>query len=40
MGYKSIHGIMPITALEQPQAIETLRIALFGEKLSYEIDPF
>jgi muramoyltetrapeptide carboxypeptidase len=22
------------------QAIETLRIALFGEKLSYEIDPF
>lgn len=41
MGYKSIHGIMPITAPRAtPQAIETLRIALFGEKLSYEIDPF
>jgi muramoyltetrapeptide carboxypeptidase len=39
MGYKSIHGIMPITALETPQT-ETLRIALFGEKLSYEMDPF
>jgi muramoyltetrapeptide carboxypeptidase len=41
MGYKSIHGIMPITAPRAtPQAIETMRIALFGEKLSYEIDPF
>jgi muramoyltetrapeptide carboxypeptidase len=41
MGFKSIHGIMPITAPRAtPQAIETLRIALFGEKLSYTIAPF
>ena len=40
-GFKSIHGIMPVTvAKATPEAIETLRIALFGEKLKYEIDPF
>lgn len=39
MGYKSIHGIMPISlAKATPEAIETLRKALFGEKLSYEIE--
>ena len=41
MGFKSIHGIMPVTAPRATlQAKETLRIALFGEKLSYKIDPF
>ena len=41
LGFKSIHGIMPVTvAKATPEAIETLRIALFGEKLKYEIDPF
>ena len=40
MGYKSIHGIMPVTvARATPQAVETLRIALFGEKLKYEVEP-
>ena len=41
LGFKSIHGIMPITAPRAtPQAIETLRMALFGEKLSYTVAPF
>ncbi|TDE31990.1 LD-carboxypeptidase [Flavobacterium ranwuense] len=41
MGFKSIHGIMPISAPRAtPEAIETMRIALFGERLSYDIDPF
>ena len=41
LGFKSIHGIMLVTvAKATPEAIETLRIALFGEKLKYEIDPF
>ncbi|MFV8351479.1 S66 peptidase family protein [Flavobacterium sp. XS2P14] len=41
LGYKSIHGIMPITAPRATtQAIETLRMALFGEKLSYTVPPF
>ncbi|RTZ02417.1 LD-carboxypeptidase [Flavobacterium sp. RSP49] len=41
MGFKSIHGIMPITAPRAtPEAIKTMRIALFGEKLSYNITPF
>jgi muramoyltetrapeptide carboxypeptidase len=32
LGFKSIHGIMPITAPRATtQAIETLRMALFGE---------
>ena len=41
MGYKSIHGIMPVTvARATPQAIESTRIALFGEKLKYEVLPY
>ncbi|WP_073016774.1 S66 peptidase family protein [Flavobacterium micromati] len=41
MGFKSIHGIMPVTvARATPQAIESLRISLMGEKLKYEIAPF
>lgn len=41
LGFKSIHGIMPITAPKATtQAIETLRMALFGEKLSYTVPPF
>ncbi|MGA9638921.1 S66 peptidase family protein [Flavobacterium sp.] len=40
MGYKSIHGVMPISIPRATDAaIESLRIALFGEKLSYEIVP-
>ncbi len=40
MGYKSIHGIMPISVPRAtPAAIESLRVSLFGEKLSYEIAP-
>lgn len=38
MGYKSIHGIMPISVPRATQAaIESLHTALFGQKLSYEI---
>ncbi|WP_413999662.1 S66 peptidase family protein [Flavobacterium sp. W1B] len=38
MGYKSIHGIMPISIPKaSKEAIETLEMALFGEPLSYEI---
>lgn len=41
MGFKSIHGIMPISVPKaSPQAIESLRKSLFGEKIIYEIDPF
>ena len=41
MGYKSIHGIMPISVEKTaPESIETLRTALFGEKLSYKVDPY
>jgi muramoyltetrapeptide carboxypeptidase len=41
MGFKSIHGIVPISVEKTaPESIETLRIALFGEKLTYEVDPF
>ncbi|WP_418264335.1 S66 peptidase family protein [Flavobacterium faecale] len=40
MGYKSIHGIMPISvAKASKDAVESMRIVLFGEKLSYEIPP-
>jgi muramoyltetrapeptide carboxypeptidase len=40
MGYKSVHGIMPISVPKAtPEAIETLRIALFGEQLDYKISP-
>ena len=38
MGFKSIHAIMPVSAKASEQAKETLRKALFGEKLDYEID--
>lgn len=38
MGFKSIHGVMPITVPRAtPEAIESLRLSLFGEKLSYTI---
>ncbi|UFH36167.1 S66 peptidase family protein [Flavobacterium acetivorans] len=39
MGYKSIHAIMPIS-LEKAsdEAIETLKTALFGKPLTYEIN--
>ncbi|MEC5164592.1 muramoyltetrapeptide carboxypeptidase [Flavobacterium sp. PL11] len=41
MGYKSIHGIMPVTVARATlQAVETMRTALFGEKLKYEVQPF
>jgi muramoyltetrapeptide carboxypeptidase len=40
MGYKSIHGIMPISlAKATPDAIESLRLSLFGQPLQYTIDP-
>jgi muramoyltetrapeptide carboxypeptidase len=40
MGFKSIHGVMPVSAARaSAEAKETLRKALFGEKISYEIAP-
>ena len=40
MGYKSIHGIMPISlAKASKEAIESLRLSLFGQPLHYAIDP-
>ena len=40
MGYKSIHGIMPISVPKaSAEAKTSLRKALFGEPLSYEIVP-
>lgn len=39
MGFKSIHGIMPVSSKATEAAKESLRIALFGEKLKYEIPP-
>ncbi len=40
MGYKSIHGIMPISLAKASQeAIESLRLSLFGQPLQYAIDP-
>lgn len=39
MGFKSIHGIMPISlAKASPEAIESLRLSLFGKPLQYVID--
>jgi muramoyltetrapeptide carboxypeptidase len=39
MGFKSIHGIMPISVPKaSAEAIESLRLALFGAPLRYEID--
>lgn len=38
LGFKTIHAVMPVTvARATPVAIESLRVALFGEKLSYTI---
>jgi muramoyltetrapeptide carboxypeptidase len=38
MGYKTIHGIMPITyPRATAEAIESLKMALFGKPLRYEI---
>jgi muramoyltetrapeptide carboxypeptidase len=39
MGFKSIHGIMPISSKSTEMSKETLRIALFGEPLRYDIAP-
>jgi muramoyltetrapeptide carboxypeptidase len=41
MGYKSIHGVMPISiAKASAQAKETLKISLFdSERLEYEMEP-
>ncbi len=40
LGYKTIHGIMPVTVPKAtPEAKETLKKALFGKTLSYEIAP-
>jgi muramoyltetrapeptide carboxypeptidase len=40
MGYKSIHGIMPISlAKASKEAIESMRLSLFGQPLQYAIDP-
>jgi len=40
LGYKTIHGIMPISIPKaSAEAIESLRLALFGERLEYEIKP-
>ncbi|TRX11576.1 LD-carboxypeptidase [Flavobacterium gawalongense] len=40
MGFKSIHGIMPISIPKAtPEAIESLRVAMFGESLKYAIEP-
>lgn len=38
MGFKSIHAIMPVSSKATEEAKETLRISMFGEKLSYIID--
>lgn len=40
MGFKSIHGIMPVSSKATPDAVESLRISLFGENLNYRIDTF
>lgn len=40
MGFKSIHGIMPVTtARASKKAVESLKIALFGNQLSYQVAP-
>lgn len=40
MGYKSIHGIMPVTIPRAtPAAISSMKSSLFGETLSYTIAP-
>ena len=37
LGFQSIHGIMPISSKASDQAKETLRKALFGEPLRYDL---
>ncbi|OCB77410.1 S66 peptidase family protein [Flavobacterium crassostreae] len=38
LGFKSIHAVMPVTVPSaSPQAIESLRLSLFGHKLAYHI---
>lgn len=40
MGYKSIHGIMPVTIPRAtPAAVSSMKSSLFGEALSYTIAP-
>jgi muramoyltetrapeptide carboxypeptidase len=40
MGFKSIHGIMPVTIPKAtPAAIESMKLALFGDQLTYQIAP-
>lgn len=40
LGYKSIHGTMPVSiATTAPESITTLKKALFGEPLTYQINP-
>lgn len=38
LGIETIHATMPINFNKDADALETLRKALFGEKISYEID--
>ena len=41
MGFKSIHGTMPISiATTAPESKSSLKSALFGEPLTYQINPF
>lgn len=41
LGFQSLHAIMPLTAPRAtPQAITSLKKALFGEPLSYQINAF
>jgi muramoyltetrapeptide carboxypeptidase len=41
MGYKSIHGTMPVSVERTaPESIESLKTALFGKPLGYQIDPY
>ena len=37
MGFQSIHGIMPVSSKASAEAKETLRKALFGERIEYSI---
>jgi muramoyltetrapeptide carboxypeptidase len=37
MGFETIHGIMPVSSKATEQAKESLCMALFGEKITYEI---
>jgi muramoyltetrapeptide carboxypeptidase len=37
MGFKSIHGIMPISIPKASAAAASLKLALFGGQLTYQI---